>query len=250
MSSTTIAAVDPNTRNGEQHAKTYKIWLQKMLLFKFGGVRISSSASTVIHKHTPISVTATETIKCNTLPYLMFLSSLVALGALKSVRADATPTTVLKSQCNAAAASSSGSKSSHLSDQPDRDVVTKEIVKRFVYERYDLSELDESSTPKKSAFIDLLSQYGVSVSDYEAAMTTDASKWSGGKKVSSNWKCTEHEYTNLVQTTDLKFASHANISSVGTQFPHLIGGSDALPGVIECITGVRSPEPTLLSSGV
>ena len=119
-----------------------------------------------------------------------------------------------------------------------------------MYERYDLSELDESSTPKKSAFIDLLSQYGVSVSDYEAAMTTDASKWSGGKKVSSNWKCTEREYTDLVQTTNLKFASHANISSVGTQFPHLIGGSDALPGVIECITGVRTPAPTLPSSGV
>ena len=142
MSSTTIAAVDPNTRNAEQHAKTYKTWLQKMLLFKYGGVRISSTASTVINKNTPISVTATETIKCNTLPYLMFLSSLVALGVLKSVRADVTPTTVLKSKCNATTASSSGSTSSHLGDQPDWDVVTKEIVKRFVYERYDLSNLD------------------------------------------------------------------------------------------------------------
>ena len=122
-----------------------------------------------------------------------------------------------------------------------------------MYERYDLSNLDDSSTPKKAAFIDLLSQYGVSVAAYdiayEAAMTKDDSKWSGGNKVTQYWKCTEQEYTDLVHTTDLKFASHANISSVGTQFPYLIGGSDALPG-IECITGVRSPGPAPLSSEV
>ena len=113
------------------------------------------------------------------------------------------------------------------------------LVAKYVWKRYLLADLTDTTTPTKNAFLQLLAQFEIPEDLYNKVTSLNCEDWRQAKK-GVKWTCTQDDYDGFGSITELDFPTVENITSVCNMHPYLIGDATALPDVIATVMGTSA----------
>ena len=165
----------------EDNLVKFKNFVKKLMTFNYGGDRVSSASNNEMHKHFRFAPPQknSKSHPHGSFATLIFLGRLLNMGLLKEVKANPSVSKTI----------------------PD-DIADTVLVAKYVWKRYLLADLTDTTTPTKNAFLQLLAQFEIPEDLYNKVTSLNCEDWRQAKK-GVKWTCTQDDYDGFGSITEL-----------------------------------------------